>query len=239
MLKTITTNELGYKEKTYKFGSEGCIYNVLEPTKLYKELDIQTSTKVRENKRQKIILLDEVKDIVGVIPKFDSLVNDDLEKYLIGYVMEKCNGITLDIACFDFYENLILLRKIRKYLEIFKKNNIQYIDFKGDNIIVDDINLETYILDIDNVGIDGYELDLIPDEFKRYIINGGNINFNGSLFAFNKMAYEILKLDSSKLYEEDKDMHKFKLSLDSYMPNSIADNEYIVDYIETNKIKKF
>lgn len=237
MLKIISISELGYKEKTYKGGSEGCIYNILEPSKIYKELDIQTSIKVRNNKKQKIILLNEIKELYDVIPKFDCLVNDDLNKYLTGYVMEKCNGITLDLACFDFYENLFILRKIKKYLEIFKNNNIQYIDFKGDNIIVDEINFETRILDIDNVGIDKNDLDLIPDEFKCYITNGGSINFNGSLFAFNKMAYEILKLDERKTYEEDKNINRFSSSLASYEPNSIADSEYIVDYIDKEKIK--
>jgi serine/threonine protein kinase len=237
VLKTISTSELRYKEKTYKGGSEGCIYNILDPSKIYKELDTQTSIKVRDNKKQKIILLDEIKEVADVIPKFDFLVNDDLNKYLVGYVMEKCNGITLDLACFNFYENLIILRKIKNYLEIFKKNNIQYIDFKGDNIIVDETNFETRILDIDNVGIDKYDLDLIPDEFKRYIKNGGKINFNGSLFAFNKMAYDILKLDSDKDYEVDKNINKFRLSFEAYKPNSHADSDYIVDYIEKEKIK--
>ncbi len=237
MLKEILITELGYKEKTYKGGSEGSIYNLIDSTKIYKEFNVQTSTKIRENKKQKIILLDEIKDIEGVIPKFNLLVNNDLNEYLMGYVMEKCEGMTLDLTCFDFYENLEILRKIRKYLEILKQNNIHYIDFKGNNIIVDETNMETRILDIDNVRIKGHGLDLVPDEFKRYIINGGKINFNGSLFAFNKMAYEILNLVDDTVYEKDKDIDKFEISLYSDMPNSIADNECIVDYIETKRIK--
>jgi len=239
MLKTILSSELGYKTKSYKSGSEGYIYNILDETKLYKEFDVQTSMKIRENKKQKIILLEKLIDTTGVIPKIDSLVNDDLAEYLMGYVMEKCSGITLDLACFDFYKNLIILKKIKTYLEIFKKHNIQYIDFKGNNIIVDETNLETRILDIDNIRIEEHGVDLVPENFERYIINGGNLDFNGSLFAFNKMTYELLMLNNGRFYEADKKVLKFESSLDSDMPDSIADNEYLVDYIEPKKIKRF
>jgi len=239
MLKTILTSQLGYKEKTYKGGSEGAIYNTLDLTKLYKELDIQTIIKVRDNKRKKIIMLDEIKDVAGMIPKIDFLVNDDLNGYLAGYVMERCKGITFDFACLNFSEKLLVLKKIQKYLEVFKQNNIQYIDFKGDNIIVDKANFETRIIDIDNVAVDGYELDLLPDKFEQYVMNGGNIDFNGSLFAFNKMTYEILMLDNGRFYEEDNDIQKFNFSIAANKPNSIADNEYLVDYIEKKKIKNF
>ncbi len=237
MLKTISSNKLGYKTKSYKSGSEGCIYNIQDETKLYKEFNAQTSIKIRENKKQKIILLEEIIDTIGVIPKIDLLVNDDLAEYLKGYVMEKCNGVTLDLACFDFYEKLMILKKIKAYLKMFKNHNIQYIDFKGDNIIVDETNFETRILDIDNIGIDRLGVDLVPENFERYITNGGNTNFNGSLFAFNKMAYEILMLDTGRFYEKDNDILRFEFCLDYDKPNSIADNEYLVDYIELAKIK--
>lgn len=237
MLKTILSSELGYKTKSYKSGSEGYIYNLSDGTKLFKEFDVQTSEKIRKNKKHKLILLDQIKDIIGFIPKVNCLVNDDLNKFLLGYVMQKYDGITLDLACFDFNENLIILKKIKKYLEIFKKYNINYIDFKGDNIIVNEINFETRILDVDNIRIDEFGIDLVPESFENYIINGGNINFNGSIFAFNKMVYEILMLNTGIFYEEDNNILKFKQSIISNKPSSVADNDSLVDYIETKKIK--
>jgi|GEM_PF-5797004 len=238
MLKTILISELGDKIKSYKSGSEGYIYNLPDVTKMYKEFDEQTSEKIRDNKKNKLIILDEITDMLRFIPKINYLVDDDIKKYLLGYVMQKCDGITLDLACLDFEENLIILKKIKKYLEIFKKYNINYIDFKGDNIIVDELNLETRILDVDNILIDKFSVDLIPENFERYIINGGKINFNGSLFAFNKMVFEILKLNSDKFYEKDNNILKFKHSISFDIPSSIADNEYLVDYIDIKKIKK-
>lgn len=239
MLKTILISELGDKTKSYKSGSEGYIYNLADATKIYKEFDEQTSKKIRDNKKRKLIMLDEIIDMLRFIPKINFLVDDDIKKYLLGYVMQNCDGITLDLACFDFEENLIILKKIKNYLETFKKFNINYIDFKGDNIIVDEQNLETRILDVDNILIDKFDVDLIPENFERYIINGGKINFNGSLFAFNKMVFEILKLNSDRFYEKDRNILKFKHSIDNDINCSIADNEFLIDYIDIKKIKKF
>lgn len=238
MLKTILISELGDKTKSYKSGSEGCIYNLADGTKIYKEFDEKTSKEIRYNKKNKLIRLEEITDILRFIPEINYLVDDDTKKYLLGYVMQKCDGITLDLACFDFEENSVILKKIKHYLEIFKEYNINYIDFKGDNIIVDEQNLETRILDVDNILIDKFDVDLIPENFERYIINGGKINFNGSLFSFNKMVFEILRLNGDRYYEKDNNILRFNHGIGNDIPDSIADNEYLIDYIDIKKIKK-
>ena len=52
------------------------------------------------------------------------------------------------------------------------------------------------------------------------------------------MVFEILRLNGDRYYEKDNNILRFNHGIGNDIPDSIADNEYLIDYIDIKKIKK-
>ncbi len=206
-------------KKKYRIGSESIIYEC--DNGLYKKI---TNKKVIQNKINKLLLLDKINDIKKYYNEVLGIVNNK------GYIIKKVEGIQL----FQYNGNnrINVLKELKKILEIFKTYNIYYLDINLSNVFITYDNLK--LIDIDNIKIADYNIDLLPDLYYRYYSLGGTDINKAMIFVFNIMS--VLFLENKSSFYNIKQIKNYEY-LDYDIINDLAysnidstcDNTYLID----------
>lgn len=248
MLDYVKEETLLLSEYSIDGGSESLIYNVesinSSKLKLYKQFQPNYNT-VFKNKEQKLILLNE-NDVVkkDSITASKLVLNDD-SNIISGYLMDKYNGKSLesDKEYLTYSESIQLLKQIRSILIKYWENDIYYFDPSVSNFLYtkNGDDFEVKVIDMDNVAINEYTVDLYSDILEIYLINGGELNKNAFILAFNTFTLELLRIHNPKIVME---MMYNSLPFKEMWSNihrckydCLADHEYLLDYADSYKTK--
>lgn len=205
MLDYVKESTLPLSEYSIDGGSEALIYNVesinSSKPELYKQFQQNYNT-VFKNKEQKLILLSENDTVKKDSITASKLVLNDDSNIISGYLMDKYNGKSLesDEDFLTYSESIQLLKQIRSILLKYWENGIYYFDPSVSNFLYtkNGDDFEVKVIDMDNVAIDKYTVDLYSDMLDIYFINGGKLNKNAFILAFNAFTLELLRIHNLK-----------------------------------------
>lgn len=226
-------------------GSEGIIY--IYSDKVYKKFLSSVDVLERENKKNKLLLLDELK-LDEYYNKIYALVYEKFD-YLSGYIVEKIDGEPLSKTKYDMNLKINILKQIKEILEIFKTNDIDYIDINLSNIFYTSDSKIKFI-DMDNIKIKNYDIDTLPISYKNYYNLGGYNIENAKKFVFNAISLlyllDLNRIDdirNLKIYQKElsflnKEARKICNDLLNLKIGSSCDNEYLIDLIDEKILKK-
>ena len=206
------------KKNIYKMGSESIIYEC--DNCLFKKI---LDKKVIQNKLNKLSLLDEIDEIKKY---YNKILGFNKE----GYYIEKLDGIQL--SRYNGNNKIDILKELKEILEILKTYHIYYLDINLGNIF---INYEgVKLIDIDNIKINNYNVDLLPDLYYQYYSLGGDDINKAMTFVFNIMSVLFLE-NKSNLYsiKQIKNYEHLNYNiindLASLNIDSNCDNVYLID----------
>ena len=144
---------------------------------------------IRENKLQKIILLNKLKNFNN---KFKPLGTYSYQGKFVGY-----NGIYLEEQTLDNIYKLLTteqrihyLRKIKEKLIELHQLGIIYGAVKSNNIFIDRKTDEITFCDIDNMQVQEYPIDLMNSYAKKFIKKYGTIDKKLDSYMMNLLTLE-------------------------------------------------
>ena len=210
------------KKKLYKIGSESIIYEC--NLGLYKKILNKNNI---ENKENKLLLLDKNNDLKKYYNKVLGIVKNK------GYIIEKVNGIQL--YKYNGNNRISILKELKEILELFKTYNIYYLDFNLGNVFITYEGLK--LIDIDNIKIDNYDIDLLPILYQKYYELGGTDINKAIIFVFNILS--VLFIENKTNFYNIKQIKNYEY-LDYEIINDIAysninstcDNTYLIDKLK-------
>ena len=165
--------------------------------------------------------------------------------YYTGYTLEHYDGDKLE-RFLNYKETVKLLRKIREAILELENNGIMYFDLNETNILYKKINgeIDFRIIDIDNSKVEEREMDYLPPFIRKYMVNGGSLDKNALIYAYNHLTVSLLGRFDSRLTpypnigNYNRKIAKFAELADRPKADSIIDNEYLIDYYDENQIFK-
>lgn len=237
-MKIINSEMLNNLELTQLGGAEAEIF-VTKDNNIYKEFHSNTSLKILKNKENKLLLLDQIKEVKDIYPMIHGLVYNDK---LTGYIQERFTGFESDEIFLTFEEKIDILKKLKNYIIRLKQNRIYYFDLMARNILIDpsDDN-EIKLIDMDNIMIDKYNYDIQSNSVSRYLISGGkdidsmliySFNYYSLLFVLGTSVTNLSLLDKKNIYDLFNNIEQKRLvkNLIRKKINTDCDNEYLIDY---------
>ena len=235
-------------EGKFDFGDESSIYKLKEKEKLYKEwlvrkIDDEKSLGIISNKVKKLEVLETKQTIFKYMVKPSELIEDSYD--YTGYTLEHYDGDKLE-RFLNYKETVKLLRKIREAILELENNGIMYFDLNETNILYKKINgeIDFRIIDIDNPKVEEREMDYLPPFIRKYMVNGGSLDKNALIYAYNHLTVSLLGRFDSRLTpypnigNYNRKIAKFAELADRPKADSIIDNEYLIDYYDENQIFK-
>lgn len=237
-MKIINSEIFNNLELTQLGGAEAEIF-ITKDNNIYKEFHSNTSLKILKNKENKLLLLDQIKEVKDIYPMIHGLVYNDK---LTGYIQERFTGFESDEIFLTFEEKIDILKKLKNYIIRLKQNRIYYFDLMARNILIDpsDDN-EIKLIDMDNIMIDKYNYDIQSNSVSRYLISGGkdidsmliySFNYYSLLFVLGTSVTNLSLLDKKNIYDLFNNIEQKRLvkNLIRKKINTDCDNEYLIDY---------
>lgn len=218
---------LRLREKKINYGGESIIVRPDIPNTIFKLYRQSVSDKERENKHQKLELIDS-KDI-RFITKPQSVLT--CEDRIVGHAYDyDRDDISLLLAPLSLEEKISSLRRIKMILNYFKRNGIIFADLKSDNILINPQTGKIKFCDMDSVQIDGLKTS-IHEEYLLPLFKNGMLDERVHVYLHNLMVIDELLTNTSDSYIdalEEIDLEKVKRIFN-------RDCQKIIEYIVKRK----
>ncbi len=145
---------------------------------------------VRENKFQKIIVIDQLGEKFQ--NGFRPLATYSCGGKFVGYSGDWFSYSTMQFACFSRGEVIYYLKMVKEKLELWHQQSIVYGDIKSDNILIDPIHKDIIFLDIDNIQIRDFPIDLMSSFVKNFVKNYGKVDEKLDSYMGNLLTLDML-----------------------------------------------
>ena len=209
-------------------GSEADVYRVQDG--VYKKFKMSVKNCVREHKKEKLLYLKKLVQLVGDYPEIKYLVENFWRTNLNGYVMEEVFGNCLFTGEVSIEGCLEGLDDLFDVLERFRNGGMYYFDIRQPNIRV--VDGKAVLLDVDSVMLfDDKEPDLLPYALKFYEAKGGKLDEHGQIFMFNNFVKEVFYYgELNWKLELDEVGREIMRSVDKV--DTVYDHEYLHKHIK-------
>lgn len=218
---------LRLREKKINYGGESIIVRPDIPNTIFKLYRQSVSDKERENKHQKIELIDS-KDIKFITKPQGVLTCEDR---IVGHAYDyDRDDISFLLAPLSLEEKILSLRRIKMILNYFKRNGIIFADLKSDNILINPKTGKIKFCDMDSVQIDGLKTS-IHEEYLLPLFKDGMLDERVHVYLHNLMVIDELLTNTSDSYIdalEEIDLEKVKRIFN-------RDCQKIIEYIVKRK----
>ena len=218
---------LRLREKKINYGGESIIVRPDIPNTIFKLYRQSVSDKERENKHQKLELIDS-KDI-RFITKPQGVLT--CENRIVGHAYDyDRDDISFLLAPLSLEEKILSLRRIKMILNYFKRNGIIFADLKSDNILINPKTGKIKFCDMDSVQIDGLKTS-IHEEYLLPLFKDGMLDERVHVYLHNLMVIDELLTNTSDSYIdalEEIDLEKVKRIFN-------RDCQKIIEYIVKRK----
>lgn len=218
---------LRLREKKINYGGESIIVRPDIPNTIFKLYRQSVSDKERENKHQKLELIDS-KDIKFITKPQGVLTCEDR---IVGHAYDyDRDDISFLLAPLSLEEKILSLRRIKMILNYFKRNGIIFADLKSDNILINPQTGKIKFCDMDSVQIDGLKTS-IHEEYLLPLFKDGMLDERVHVYLHNLMVIDELLTNTSDSYIdalEEIDLEKVKRVFD-------RDCQKIIEYIVKRK----
>ena len=218
---------LRLREKKINYGGESIIVRPDIPNTIFKLYRQSVSDKERENKHQKLELIDS-KDIRFITKPQGVLTCEDR---IVGHAYDyDRDDISFLLAPLSLEEKILSLRRIKMILNYFKRNGIIFADLKSDNILINPQTGKIKFCDMDSVQIDGLKTS-IHEEYLLPLFKNGMLDERVHVYLHNLMVIDELLTNTSDSYIdalEEIDLEKVKRVFD-------RDCQKIIEYIVKRK----
>lgn len=215
------------REKKINYGGESIIVRPDIPNTIFKLYRQSVSDKERENKHQKLELIDS-KDI-RFITKPQSVLT--CEDRIVGHAYDyDRDDISFLLAPLSLEEKILSLRRIKMILNYFKRTGIIFADLKSDNILINPKTGKIKFCDMDSVQIDGLKTS-IHEEYLLPLFKDGMLDERVHVYLHNLMVIDELLTNTSDSYIdalEEIDLEKVKRIFN-------RDCQKIIEYIVKRK----
>lgn len=218
---------LRLREKKINYGGESIIVRPDIPNTIFKLYRQSVSDKERENKHQKLELIDS-KDIKFITKPQGVLTCEDR---IVGHAYDyDRDDISFLLAPLSLEEKILSLRRIKMILNYFKRNGIIFADLKSDNILINPKTGKIKFCDMDSVQIDGLKTS-IHEEYLLPLFKDGMLDERVHVYLHNLMVIDELLTNTSDSYIdalEEIDLEKVKRIFN-------RDCQKIIEYIVKRK----
>lgn len=218
---------LRLREKKINYGGESIIVRPDIPNTIFKLYRQSVSDKERENKHQKLELIDS-KDIKFITKPQGVLTCEDR---IVGHAYDyDRDDISFLLAPLSLEEKILSLRRIKMILNYFKRNGIIFADLKSDNILINPQTGKIKFCDMDSVQIDGLKTS-IHEEYLLPLFKNGMLDERVHVYLHNLMVIDELLTNTSDSYIdalEEIDLEKVKRIFN-------RDCQKIIEYIVKRK----
>ena len=218
---------LRLREKKINYGGESIIVRPDIPNTIFKLYRQSVSDKERENKHQKLELIDS-KDIRFITKPQGVLTCEDR---IVGHAYDyDRDDISFLLAPLSLEEKILSLRRIKMILNYFKRNGIIFADLKSDNILINPKTGKIKFCDMDSVQIDGLKTS-IHEEYLLPLFKDGMLDERVHVYLHNLMVIDELLTNTSDSYIdalEEIDLEKVKRIFN-------RDCQKIIEYIVKRK----
>lgn len=218
---------LRLREKKINYGGESIIVRPDIPNTIFKLYRQSVSDKERENKHQKLELIDS-KDIKFITKPQGVLTCEDR---IVGHAYDyDRDDISFLLAPLSLEEKILSLRRIKMILNYFKRNGIIFADLKSDNILINPQTGKIKFCDMDSVQIDGLKTS-IHEEYLLPLFKDGMLDERVHVYLHNLMVIDELLTNTSDSYIdalEEIDLEKVKRIFN-------RDCQKIIEYIVKRK----
>lgn len=218
---------LRLREKKINYGGESIIVRPDIPNTIFKLYRQSVSDKERENKHQKLELIDS-KDIKFITKPQGVLTCEDR---IVGHTYDyDRDDISFLLAPLSLEEKILSLRRIKMILNYFKRNGIIFADLKSDNILINPKTGKIKFCDMDSVQIDGLKTS-IHEEYLLPLFKDGMLDERVHVYLHNLMVIDELLTNTSDSYIdalEEIDLEKVKRIFN-------RDCQKIIEYIVKRK----
>lgn len=218
---------LRLREKKINYGGESIIVRPDIPNTIFKLYRQSVSDKERENKHQKLELIDS-KDIRFITKSQGVLTCEDR---IVGHAYDyDRDDISFLLAPLSLEEKILSLRRIKMILNYFKRNGIIFADLKSDNILINPKTGKIKFCDMDSVQIDGLKTS-IHEEYLLPLFKDGMLDERVHVYLHNLMVIDELLTNTSDSYIdalEEIDLEKVKRIFN-------RDCQKIIEYIVKRK----
>ena len=218
---------LRLREKKINYGGESIIVRPDIPNTIFKLYRQSVSDKERENKHQKLELIDS-KDIRFITKPQGVLTCEDR---IVGHAYDyDRDDISFLLAPLSLEEKILSLRRIKMILNYFKRNGIIFADLKSDNILINPQTGKIKFCDMDSVQIDGLKTS-IHEEYLLPLFKNGMLDERVHVYLHNLMVIDELLTNTSDSYIdalEEIDLEKVKRIFN-------RDCQKIIEYIVKRK----
>ncbi len=218
-----------------KSGSEGFFhYSKADPTayKIFSNANLEKC--MSESKERKLALLYQKQLDDCTMPICTLSVNGILVGYELTYDVD---DEPFRPTYLSFSRRIHYLEQSKKVLENFANQDIIYGDVAERNILINRRNGKLKFCDMDNISINGYPIDSIPDDLANYH-SIRKIDQNTDTYMHNIMCLHAFDIDLYHYYDDDFDFFyeppaeeivKRMLDVKSY------NGESIVQYIKKRR----
>ena len=218
---------LRLREKKINYGGESIIVRPDIPNTIFKLYRQSVSDKERENKHQKLELIDS-KDIKFITKPQGVLTCEDR---IVGHAYDyDRDDISFLLAPLSLEEKILSLRRIKMILNYLKRNGIIFADLKSDNILINPQTGKIKFCDMDSVQIDGLKTS-IHEEYLLPLFKDGMLDERVHVYLHNLMVIDELLTNTSDSYIdalEEIDLEKVKRIFN-------RDCQKIIEYIVKRK----
>ena len=218
---------LRLREKKINYGGESIIVRPDIPNTIFKLYRQSVSDKERENKHQKLELIDS-KDIKFITKPQGVLTCEDR---IVGHAYDyDRDDISFLLAPLSLEEKILSLRRIKMILNYFKRNGIIFADLKSDNSLINPQTGKIKFCDMDSVQIDGLKTS-IHEEYLLPLFKDGMLDERVHVYLHNLMVIDELLTNTSDSYIdalEEIDLEKVKRVFE-------RDCQKIIEYIVKRK----
>lgn len=218
---------LRLREKKINYGGESIIVRPDIPNTIFKLYRQSVSDKERENKHQKLELIDS-KDIKFITKPQGVLTCEDR---IVGHAYDyDRDDISFLLAPLSLEEKILSLRRIKMILNYLKRNGIIFADLKSDNILINPKTGKIKFCDMDSVQIDGLKTS-IHEEYLLPLFKDGMLDERVHVYLHNLMVIDELLTNTSDSYIdalEEIDLEKVKRIFN-------RDCQKIIEYIVKRK----
>ena len=216
-------------------GNEASIYESNNPQTLYKIFwDYNKKIPMNENKIKKINLLYQRQLEYSIIP----VSTISYKNMIIGYEMTTDPGLqSYQLYQLKKKELLYFLNRTKEILEYFTSQDIIYGDVASRNILFNKDTGEIKFCDMDNIMIDKYDMDIIPNQLLEYTTVRGMDN-GVHPYMHNIMTMEAyqsyLRYYTSTNINKNFHYHARKIIHSMEEPQKFK-GEYLIKYKKKNK----
>lgn len=179
-------------------GSEGCVIRDGDyAIKIFKNNFGKKDTchekieLTRENKFCKIKTLFRYGNLFD--NEFYPLATYSYEGKFVGFHGPWLPYSSMNFSTLNMREKIFYLKKIRQKLESFHEIGIVYGDIKDDNIFIDTSSKKVTFVDIDNMKIGAYPMDLMSNSAKNFIANYGKVDKKLDSYMMNLLTIDLLQ----------------------------------------------